>query len=184
MNKAFCVAAIFGVLQGIAAAQTCQSVSVNAKSVALPSPRSGAVVNFSTTGQLDPVALLETDITVLNLVSPTSCVMVTFSAQADPSDNYAIYQASIDDVPMQGHGTLAPEYGFKTPIVFDATNQVSTLPYGSSFQNTSNSRMVSYTFFASVPNGQHKVRIRLGSCCNNGPIGGTTVRAATMVVRW
>ena len=74
---------------------------------------------------------------------------VTFSAQVDPGDNYGVYQASINDVPMSGHGTLFPEYGLTTPIVFDAVNQAFALATGTGdILNCCNSRMVSYTFFA------------------------------------
>lgn len=145
------------------------------------------VTNFSFAGQLDPVPLLETTINTIGGRTTTACVTVTFSAQVDPGDNYGVYQASIDDVPMIGHGSL-PEYA-PTPIVFDAVNQVSLLPGDPSrYPNSANSRMVSYTFFASVAPGTHTIKIKVAGCCGgNNPAGFSPnpfVRAATVEVRW
>ena len=69
---------------------------------ALTAPRSGWLTNFSGSGgQLDPVPLLETTLPCPHVAPFANS---TFSAQADPGDNYGVYQASIDNVPMDGHG--------------------------------------------------------------------------------
>lgn len=167
----------------------CESVSVQMKAVSLPSPRSGALVNFTGSGgQLDPTPLLETTFTVPASTQRVVCVFLTFSAQIDPTDNYGVYQASIDNVPMNGHGSLAAEYpGLTTPIVFDAVNQATYLPIDPyRFLNGANSRFVSYTFFAAVAPGTHTMRIRMAACCSPSPggFGGVSVRAATALLRW
>ena len=169
-----------------AQALECQGGGGNTKAVALAAPRTGPVVNFTGSGGLlDPIPLLETTINIIGSPVRPVCVTVTFSAQADPADNYAVYQASIDDVPMSGHGSLFPEYGLSAPIVFDAVNQgfyIPLPPYA--FVNPGNSRFVSYSFFASVAPGVRTIRIRLAACCSPTTPGVLPVRAATLVARW
>lgn len=172
-----------------AEAQECQGLTLNTKAVALASPRVGPVVNFSGSGgQLDPAPLLETRINVTGLPGRPVCVTVTFSAQAYAYDNYNVYQASIDDIPMSGHGSLVSLYGYTTPIVYDAVNQGTFIPLDPyRFVNIANSRFLSYTFFASVTPGVHTFRIKLAGCCSLASPGGSGlpfVEAATMVVRW
>ena len=188
------ITAAIAVIPWMASAETttqplgCESVSLQMQAVSLAAPRSGSLVNFSGSGGLlDPVPLLESNFTVAALTQRAVCVFLTFSAQIDPSDNYGVYQASIDNVPMIGHGTLAPEYGYTTPVVFDAVNQGSSLPVSPySYPNGANSRFVSYTFFAMVPPGTHTMRIKVAGCCSQLAvgIGGVFVRAATAVLRW
>jgi len=138
------------------------------KAVSLSGPRTATVDFSGSGGQLDPVALLETEIKT----GPT-CVLVHFSAQADPQDNFAVFQASIDEIPMEGHTqfpylTPAPA----TPVVFDPEET-----------NLNVSRMVSYTFFSRVERGSHTVRIRFAGCCSPNP-GSGLVRAAVMSVNY
>jgi hypothetical protein len=165
----------------------CSGVPLQMTAVAITEPRSGDMYNFSgSQGQLDPTPLLETTFTVGPSLQRTTCVTVTFSAQINPSDNYGVYQASIDNAPMIGHATLTDILPYTTPVVFDATNQGSLLP-GSSTPNVANSHMVSYTFFAMVTPGTHVMRIKMATCCSPDVvhgIGGVTVRSATAVVRW
>ena len=171
MTIAMIAMAIFPMLM---AAQhlECQGITANTKAVALAAPRSGSLVNFTGSGgQLDPVPLLETTINVIGFLGRAACVTVTFSAQADPGDNYGVYQASIDNVPMLGHGVMS-EYGLATPVVFDAVNQGTFLPIDPyRFFNPATSRMVSYTFFAAVTPGTHTIRIRVAGCCSPSPVG-------------
>ena len=180
------VMAVFPMLMSAESVE-CQSITANTKAVALASPRGGPLVNFTGSGGLlDPVPLLETQITVPGPPGRVNCVTLTFSAQADPGDNYGVYQASIDSVPMSGHGTLS-EYGISTPVVFDAVNQATFLPTDPNrFFNPATSRMVSYTFFAPVTPGVHTIVVRVAGCCSQSP-GGVSpvfVRAATMVATW
>lgn len=189
------IAAAAATIPSIASAQIttqplrCESMSVQTQAVALAEPRSGFLVNFTGSGgQLDAVPLLESSFTVAPSSQRTVCVALTFSAQIDPGDNYGVYQASIDNIPMVGHGSLAAEYpGLTTPIVFDAVNQGTYLPVDPyRYPNGANSRFVSYTFFAMVTPGTHTMRIKLAACCSPMPggFGGVSVRAATALLRW
>ena len=138
------------------------------KAVALAAPRIATVDFSGSGGQLDPVPLLETEI-----VGGPTCVVVHFSAQADPQDNFIVFQASIDDVPMQGHAQfpyVSP--ALTTPVVFNPEET-----------NLNISKMVAYTFFASVGHGKHVVRIRYAGCCSPNP-GSGLVRAAVMSVHY
>ena len=148
--------------------QECSNLAGGQFKAVSTGPRTATVDFSGSGGQLDPVPLLETEIKT----GPT-CVLVHFSAQADPQDNFAVFQASIDDIPMEGHAqfpylTPAPA----TPVVFDPEET-----------NLNVSRMVSYTFFAWVDRGAHTVRIRFAGCCSINP-GSGLVRAAVMSVNY
>ena len=148
--------------------QGCSNPGGPFKTVSLSGPRTSTVDFSGSGGQLDPVPLLETE-----FKSGPTCVLVNFSAQADPQDNHIVFQASIDDIPMEGQTqfpylTPAPA----TPVVWDPEET-----------NLNVSRMVSYTFFARVPLGVHTVRIRFAGCCSPTP-GSGLVRAAVMSVHY
>ena len=182
------VMAVYPILMSAQALECESSTSnFNNKAVALAAPRSGNLVNFTGSGgQLDPVPLLETTININGSANHPACVAVTFSAQTDFGDNYGVYQASIDNVPMSGHA-LMTEYGLTTPVVFNAVNQATYLPRDPyRFFNSATSQMVSYTFFAPVGPGVHTIRIRVAGCCSPVPGGSSPVfvRSATMVATW
>jgi hypothetical protein len=159
-------------LMAQAANTECQGLQVNMKAVALPGQRVlNPIVDFGGSGgQLHPVPVLQTDFNVFPLPARSTCVVVTFSTQADPQDNHIVFQASIDNVPMLGHGTFL---GLPTPVVVDPEET-----------NLNNTRMLSYTFFAHVGPGVHTLRIRAASCCTSNPTGGLVIRAATAIVRY
>lgn len=130
------------------------------KAVATTATRISTVDFSASGGQLDPAPLLETEIK-----TGATCVVVHSSAQADPQDNFVVFQASIDDIPMEGHIqfpylSTAPA----TPVVFDPEET-----------SLNASRMVAYTFFLKVRPGVHIVRIRFAGCCSANPGGGSGV---------
>jgi len=191
LNNSLIAIAAMAVVPTVMPAQApeCQGLTFNQKAVALATPRGGSLVNFAGSGgQLDPVPLLETSFTVVGFPGRPVCVTLTFSAQVDPGDNYGVYQASIDNVPMSGHALLSEfPFGQTTPVIFDAVNQVTYLTLdGYRFLNSANSRFVSYTFLASVMPGTHTMRIRVAGCCSPVPVGNSPVfvRAATASLRW
>jgi len=147
----------------------CQAMTLNTKAVALPGAKTlNPVTDFSGSGgQLDPTPLLQTEIDV---EPPTraACVVVHFSVQADPQDNFIVFQASLDNVPMAGHG----QFLFATPVVADPEET-----------NLNNTRMLSDTFFAPVTAGRHVIRIRVASCCSINP-GGLLIRGASLVAQY
>jgi hypothetical protein len=148
----------------------CQGISLNTKAVALTAAKVlNPVVDFSgSSGQLDPTPLLQADVEVQP--GRATCVVVHFSVQADPQDNFIVFQASLDDTPMAGHGTFLQ---YATPVVVDPEET-----------NLNNTRMLSYTFFAPGTPGKHTVRIRIASCCTSNPVGGLFVRGASLVVNY
>ena len=129
----------------------CESVNLRVRTVVKNGVQQ-ASVNFSPAGQLDPTPILQTQIQTF----VKTCVVVSFSAQADPLDNFIVFQASIDNVPMSGQAqfpylTPAPA----TPVVFDPEET-----------NLNASRMLSYTFVATLGPGVHTVRIKFAGCCS------------------
>lgn len=129
----------------------CESVNLRVRTVVKNGVQQ-ASVNFSPAGQLDPNPILETQIQSF----AKTCVVVHFSTQADPLDNFIVFQASIDNVPMSGHAQfpyLSPAP--TTPVVFDPEET-----------NLNVSRILSYTFVATVGPGVHTVRIRFAGCCS------------------
>ena len=153
--------------QVTSAGSECQGITFNTKAVALPAPKTlNPVVDYSgSAGQLDPTPLLQTDIDV----PFRGCVVVHFSVQADLQDNYIIFQASMDNVPMAGHG----QFLYPTPVVGDPEETDKNL-----------SRMLSYTFFAQAGAGKHTIRIKVASCCTSNPTGGLVIRGASLVVNY
>jgi len=168
------IAAIPAVVSAQVSAQNveCQGITFNIKAVALPPGTKilNPVVDFSGSGgQLDPTPLLQTDIEVPALGRPV-CVVVHFSTQSDPQDNAIVFQASMDNIPMAGHGN---SLSLPTPVVYDPEET-----------NLNNSRMLAYTFFAQARPGKHTIRIRIASCCTSNPTGGLVVRGASIVVKY
>jgi|KBSMisStandDraft_5_1062788.scaffolds.fasta_scaffold30598_2 hypothetical protein len=158
----------------VSSAQTtpqCGGIQLFATAMALTPTTLYNVTDFSgSMGQLDPTPIAEARIQVLEIVPRLpQCVTVTFSTVAAPQDNSIVFQASIDDIPMNGHGASV----YPTPIVWDPEETDKNLP-----------RMLSYTFFASLAPGAHTVRIKVASCCTSNPTGTVVINAGTVVVRY
>ena len=152
-----------------AQAAKCEGVINATRAVSIGPTVLNPVVDFSGSGgQLDPVPLLQTQINVVP--GRPVCVVVHFSAQADPQDNHIVFQASMDNVPMAGHGIFLL---YPTPVVVDPEET-----------DLNNSRMLSYTFFAQASPGIHTIRIKIASCCTSNPTGGLVVRGASLVVNY
>lgn len=95
--------------------------------------------------------LLETDIFVTG--QGDSCVIADFSAVARPTDNYLVFQATLDDVPMHGHTAVFPFP--QTPVVIESEETDLNVQ-----------RLVAHQFFAKVKPGPHKVRISVAGGSN------------------
>jgi hypothetical protein len=159
------------------------------KTVALAAPRSGPLVKFHWfSWQSRPGAAARKQFHCSPIGSTRRLRGGDLQRANRPGDNYGVYQASIDDVPMIGHGTMTAEYpNIATPVVFDAVNQGSAIPVDPyRYPNAANSRFVSYTFLAVLPAGTHTMRIKVAGCCSNLPGGFASVfvRAATAVIRY
>ena len=173
MRNLLMAMATLAMFPAVSSAQTnpeCAGILVHTKAVALIPTTLYGVTDFSGSfGQLDPTPLIETNIHVTGPHRRPQCVIVTFSTQAAPQDNSIVFQASIDDVPMEGHGASF----YPTPIVWDPEET-----------NLNLSRMLSYTFFASVTPGAHTVRIKVAGCCSANPTTTVVANAGTIVVRY
>jgi hypothetical protein len=138
-------------------------------------------VNFNTdqfgnpdpTGYFDPTPLIATRISTQAL---RTCLVVQFSALVEPQDNHVMFQVRVDGKPMEGHAIFP--YSVPTvqaPVVWDPEETDKNL-----------TRMVAYSFFASVPAGTHTVDVRFAGCC--GLTGGVTVislvRNAVMTLQY
>lgn len=131
-----------------ASAQQVQCRSNNQKVTAVSLPGNH---NIYTQFQLDTPnleLLLKAKVTVGG--TAPSCVVAQLSAQSRITDNYVVYQVRVDGVPMEGQ--LGGWAGVPDPVVIatidDADEQASD-PY----------RMVSHSFFATVPPGNHVVEV-------------------------
>lgn len=151
----------------LAAPAACEGGVGHIKSVALPGPAATNVNYSGTNGQLDPVPLLSTSITVPGgngLFARPSCVQAQFSAMAAPLDNGVVFQVRVDGVPMVGHPASGPN-SIAVPVVSTPNDANHTYPF---------ERMVSYGFYAEVSPGTHTVDVLWGTCCSANT-GGTPV---------
>lgn len=125
-------------------------------------------VNFNTdalgnpdpTGYFDPTPLITTNIPT---TERRTCLVVHFSALVEPQDNHVMFQVRVDGVPMEGHAIFP--YSIPTvqaPVVWDPEETDKNL-----------TRMVAYSFFASIGPGNHTVDVQFAGCC--GLTFGTTV---------
>jgi hypothetical protein len=117
-------------------------------------------INFNTdqfgnpdpTGYFDPKPLIATSIVT---TAASTCLVVHFSALAEPQDNHVMFQVRVDGQPMQGHAIFP--YSIPTvlaPVVWDPEET-----------DTNQTRMVAANFFAAVGPGTHKVDVRFAGCC-------------------
>jgi hypothetical protein len=126
-------------------------------------------VNFNTypfgnpdpTGYFDSTPLISTSISTNGR---STCVIVHFfSALVEPQDNHVMFQVRVDGSPMEGHAIFP--YSIPTvqaPVVWDPEETDRNL-----------TRMVAYSFFATVAAGTHTVDVLFSGCC--GLTGGVNV---------
>jgi hypothetical protein len=149
----------------------CESLNLRVKTVSKNGPQITYVEFGSTGGMLDPAPVLQTQIQVFL----RTCVVVHFSAMADPIDNHVVFQASLNNVPMSGHAQFPYLVGAPTvPVVWDPREHPTA----------GLSRMVSYTFTAPVSPGLHTIRIRFAGCCSASGVSQAIVRNAVMSIHY
>jgi hypothetical protein len=154
---------------------TCDTRASRVNAVKLAAPIENTVDFSGSNGAFDPIPLLVTAIDVGG--RNAACVIARFSAQVNIGDNTVVFQASIDDNPMEGH-TLYPEE-FRspqliTPIVLDKA--VFSQTRGFSVPTT-----VSYNFFMTVKPGAHTVRIKWAGCCSSDPASASVIALAAVL---
>lgn len=146
----------------------CDNRAPRINAVKLAAPILNTVDFSGTNGAFDPIPLLETKIHVGGK-SP-SCVVAHFSAQVSTGDNTVVFQASIDDEPMEGH-TLYPEElrspQLTIPVVIDRGTIFRVFPEPQVLIPVPT--MASYNFFKIVKPGSHTVRIKWAGCCSSVP---------------
>jgi len=161
---------LFIALGSEASAQTGQARCQGQSSVvkAASSGVRTTTVNFNTdqfgradpTGYFDPMPLISTDIAT---TLPRTCLIVHFSALVEPQDNHVMFQVLVDGSPMEGHAIFPYSLPIvQAPVVWDPEESEKNV-----------TRMVAYSFFATVAPGKHTVDVRFAGCC--GLTGGVTV---------
>jgi hypothetical protein len=137
---------------GLAAAQpiACRSAAGTVKAVTISEDYFPVKTRFQMdVPNLEP--LLTTSISVTG--SGLSCVLATFSAIAKPTDNYMVFQVTLDGVPMLGHTVTFPNP--LTPVVIETEETDLNQP-----------RMVSHQFFQKVAPGVHTVTVNVAAGSN------------------
>ena len=138
-------------------------------------------VNFNTdalgnpdpTGYFDPTPLIATSIIT---TAERTCLIVHFSALAEPQDNHVMFQVRVDGNPIQGHAIFP--YSIPTvqaPVVWDPEETDKNL-----------TRMVASNFFAAIGPGTHKIEVRFAGCCGltNGVNVIALVRNAVLTLQY
>jgi hypothetical protein len=121
--------------------------------------------------------LLQTQIDVTS----GGCVIAHFSAQALPEDGFIVFQVSIDNEAMAGHGQFSElPAPIPIPVVWDP---LMWLPLNDQAREA---RMVAYNFVAAVAPGIRTVRVRFAGCCGATPpdAGSGLVHAAVLTLHY
>jgi hypothetical protein len=145
----------------------CRSLAATVKAVTISEDYFKVTRYFQfDTPNLEP--MLETTISVTG-TSP-SCVVASFSAVAKPSDNYLVFQVTVDGVPMLGHTRLYVDPN--TPVVIETEETDMNQP-----------RMVAHQFFLRVNPGVHTVRVSVARGSGPGPFD-PTIEAPVLTLQY
>jgi len=165
----FAVAALM--VPSLAAAETiaCRSLTQTVKAVTIAEDYFSVKALFQAQPP-DPILepLLETSISVGG--TGQSCVVAYFSAVVKPSDNYMVFQVTLDGVPMHGH-SLVYVQPF-TPVVIETEETDLNQP-----------RMIAHQFFLKVNPGVHTVRVSVARGSGPGPFD-PTVEAPVLSIHY
>ena len=143
--------------EGQAATIRAQSSGVRTTTVNFNTDQFG---NPDSIGHFDPTPLIATEIVTR---APRTCLIVQFSALVEPQDNHVMFQVRVDGVPMEGHAIFPYSVPtVQTPVVWDPEETEKNL-----------TRMVAYSFFASIGPSTHRVEVLFAGCC--GLTGGVNV---------
>jgi len=99
------------------------------------------------------------------------CLIAHLSGLARITDNYIVFQVSIDGVPLTGH--LSGVAGVATPVVF-VTLDEGTAPYNDE-QFSDPTKVVAYNFFARVREGDHTITVSAAAGSNIDPLNPPSV---------
>jgi hypothetical protein len=153
----FALAALMVPSQAGAETIVCRSVASTVKAVTIAEDYFSVKTLFQfDTPNLQP--LLETSISVGG--TGPSCVVAYFSAVVKPSDNYLVFQVTLDGVPMHGHSVFYAQPF--TPVVIETEETDLNQP-----------RMIAHQFFLKVNPGVHTVRVSVARGSGLGPFDPT-----------
>jgi hypothetical protein len=134
----------------LAAPVTCRSETRTVKSVTIAEDYFPVTTRFQLdTPNLQPLLTTSIGVTGQGL----SCIVADFSAVVKPTDNYMVFQVTVDGVPMYGHTRTFPQP--LTPVVIETEETDLNQP-----------RMVSHQFFLRVPPGTHTVTVSVAGGSN------------------
>jgi hypothetical protein len=153
------MAASWGVGDAIAQSIECASPVRNIAGVTDPASHVITTKYQFDTPNLQP--LLKTTIN-----AERGCLVAHVSGLARITDNYIVFQVSVDGVPMLGH--LSGIAGVATPVVF-VTLDEGTPPYNDE-QFSDPTKVVAYNFFARVGAGDHTVEVLAAAGSNIDPL--------------
>jgi hypothetical protein len=134
----------------------CRSLAPTVKAVTIAEDYFSVTRLFQTEdpneAPLEP--LLETTISVAG--TGPSCVVASFSAVVKPSDNYLVFQVTVDGVPMHGHGRFYTSPDIPVVVEMEETD-------------LNQARMIAHQFFLRVNPGVHTVRVNVARGSGPGP---------------
>lgn len=148
--------------------------------------------NYSSDRRLTPLLA-----TTIETGKAVTCIVVQLSAYVQPADNHAVFQVTLDGVPMQGHAASFPGTDVTIPMISEPVHNLPKWvtemapkrdPRPPGYPGRENyhdvPRTVGYTYFQAVK-GPRKAKIELlvADCCS--PVrgtGNTLVHAATLTV--
>ena len=146
----------------------CRSLAPTVKAVTIAEDYFQVTTRFQIdTPNLQP--LLETDILVTG--TGQSCVVAYFSAVVRPTDNYIVFQVTLDGVPMQGHTVTLPQP--LTPVVIETEET-----------DLNAQRMIAHQFFLRVGPGSHTVTVNVAAGSNIVPPYYPTVEAPVLSLQY
>ena len=154
MKRAVPFALVVGMLAAPGAARAenivCRSEAGTVEAVTIAEDYFAVTTRFQfDSPNLQP--LLETTISVTGIGN--SCVVAYFSAVVKPTDNYMVFQVTVDNIPMNGHTVTFPQP--QTPVVIETEETDQNLP-----------RMVAHQFFLRVLPGVHTVSVNVAGGSN------------------
>ena len=131
----------------------------------------------------DPTPLFSTVVKTSN----KSCIIATLSALARPHDNWVMFQVLVDGVVMNGHigaDDFFTRQGY--PLSADLVNPDTQILADPEAGDQNLFRMLSYTVFLPVENGDHTVEVRWTGCCTTLPenLNTSEIGRATLLLNY
>ena len=146
----------------------CRSLAPTVKAVTIAEDYFPVTTLFQSPPDQNLQTLLETSISVVG--TGQSCVVAYFSAVVTPSDNYMVFQVTLDGVPMHGHTVFYAQPS--TPVVIETEETDLNQP-----------RMIAHQFFLKVEPGVHTVRVSVAHGSGTGPYN-ATVEAPVLSIHY